>query len=209
MRRRRVSALILPMIVGALLLAGCASGSGTGAGSVTPSASTSVSTTPTPTATPTGSAGGGADPNAPAGQCADSALAVTVTEFDAGAGNISYDVAFTNTATSACVLRGTPGVSVVGDGNGTELGKPARQDSAAEPEDVNIAPGAAAHAVLRAVNIGTDGGPLSDCAPVAGDGYRIYSPHSFTAVFVASPGVPACTSDDLWMSIGSVQTQGF
>ncbi|MFZ4895931.1 DUF4232 domain-containing protein [Plantibacter sp. Mn2098] len=209
MRRRLLPALILPTVVGMLLLSGCADSGDSGGGatataSASPSPSSSVSASPSPSGT-----AGQVDPNAPAGQCADASIGVSVTEFDAGAGNISFDVAFTNTGSTSCVLRGTPGVSVVGDGNGTQLGKPARQNTAADPEEVQLAPGKLAHSVLTAVNIGTDGGPLDGCAPVAGDGYRVYPPHSFTAVFVASAGVPACSTDVVWMTVGSVQSEGF
>jgi hypothetical protein len=61
-------------------------------------------------------------------------------------------------------------------------------------------------AALRVVNIGTDGGPIGEaCAATTGDGYRIYAPHSFAAMFVAAAGVPACSSSVSWMTIGAVR----
>lgn len=182
----------------ALALTGCG-----GASAPSPSASTG-SAAPSQSASPTASAE--VDPNAPDGQCADSVIQVTVSGSDAGAGSIASNVVFTNTDQDACVLRGAPGVSVVGDGNGTQLGAPAAQQEDASPTDVTLPAGGSASAILTSANIGSDGGPLEDCDAVVGDGYRIFPPHSFTAVFVASAGVPACSNASVvWMTVGPVQ----
>ncbi|HXH34598.1 MAG TPA: DUF4232 domain-containing protein [Plantibacter sp.] len=194
---RRTLLAITPLAV-VLLLAGCA---GSPTASPTP---TSTSAAPSPTSSPT--ATGAVDPNAPEGQCADSVIQVTVSGSEGGAGSISSNVVFTNTGQESCVLRGAPGVSVVGDGNGTQLGAAAVQQEDAAPVDVTLAAGGSASAILTSVNIGTDGGPLDNCEPVAGDGYRVFPPHSFTAVFVASAAVPACSNAAVtWMTIGPVQ----
>lgn len=170
------------------------SGAPTGTGTGTPN------TGPTPTSS------GQVDPNAPEGQCADSALAVTVTPSEGGAaaGSVFFDVAFTNTGGASCNLRGAPGVSVVGDANGTQLGNPATQ-SADTVTTVALAPGQTVSAPLQQVNIGTDGGPLAgNCTIVTGDGYRVYPPHSFAAYFVPFPGITACSNAVDWMTVGAV-----
>jgi hypothetical protein len=189
-----------------LLLAGCASpGTPSPTGSSAPASTAPVASPPVaapssnsaPTAPPI-------DPDAPAGQCANDSLAVSVVESDAGMGSIYYQVNFTNTGTTDCELRGFPGVSVVGDGNGTQLGAPAdQQTDGPAPETYTIAPGDTIGALLQAVNIAIGGGPLDDaCQVVTGDGWRIYPPHSFDAVFVAAPGVPACANTEtVWLSI--------
>ncbi|AZH84189.1 DUF4232 domain-containing protein [Plantibacter sp. PA-3-X8] len=194
---RRSLLTITPLAV-VLLLAGCA-------GSPAPSPSAiATSAAPSPTSSPTSTAA--VDPNAPAGQCADSVLQVTVSGADAGAGSIFSNVVFTNTGRESCVLRGAPGVSVVGDGDGTQLGAAAVQQEDAAPADVTLPAGGSASATLTSVNIGSDGGPLDDCEAVTGDGYRVYPPHSFTAVFVASSAVPACSNTAVaWMTIGPVR----
>ncbi|WP_210480529.1 DUF4232 domain-containing protein [Naasia sp. SYSU D00948] len=199
MRGSRGAAAVLGL-AGALLLAGCAAGGG---GTPTTSPTTSPTSPPTsaPPSTPTPSP----TETGPADQCPDDALQITVGEGDPGAGNIGYDITFTNTGSAPCTLRGFPGVSVVGDGNGTQLGQPADRTDA-RVEDVRIAPGGTAVAPLQAVDIGSDGGPLGDeCPTTTGDGWRIYPPHSFRAFFVESPGIAACTGSRPWLTVGPVR----
>lgn len=114
-------------------------------------------------------------------------------------------IVFTNTGPTACVLRGAPGVSVVGRGDGTQLGEAADRAADQNPPAVTLAAGGGtASAPLQSVNIGTDGGPLGTaCAVEAGDGYRVYPPHSYVAVFVPAT-VDACTSGTAWMTVGPV-----
>jgi len=183
--------------VALVLLTGCASGGGE---PTSPTATASASTSPTPTQTPQP-----IDPNAPAGQCADDALEVAVQPSPEGgsAGHTNSIVVFTNTGSAACELRGAPGVSVV-DADGTQIGEPADQQEGEAPPTITLQPGGTAVAALSSVNIGSDGGPLgSACPTVTAAGYRIYPPHSFTAVDVTA-AVPACDSDVVWMTIGAV-----
>ena len=195
--------LALPVLAIALL-AGCSAQSEPPAGtpaptSAAPTVPPAESPAPSPTAAPQ------VDPNAPAGQCADANLTVTVVpdEGGAGAGSSVSSVVFTNTG-DACVLEGAPGVSVVGGGNGTQIGVPAEQSGA--PVAVAIPAGGSAHATLSSINIGSGGGPLgADCAVTTGDGYRVYPPHSFEAFFVPLAGVAACSSDSVFLQIGVVE----
>lgn len=190
------SALTTTAIV--LLLAGCAGG----ASPTSPPPTTSAPATPTttPTTTPTHSV----DPNAPAGQCADDALEVSVEYVDAGAGSISYHVVFTNGGSASCELRGAPGVSIV-DASGNELGEPADQVDDDSPSTLTLEPGSSVAAPLQVTNIAPDGGPLDNCPVVEGTGYRVYPPHSFTGFIVASADpVPACDSATVFMNVGPV-----
>lgn len=196
---RKYSALLLA-IPAVLLFAACA-----GSPAPTPSPTPSPSASPTATATPTPTATGQVDPNAPDGQCSDDVLSVSLGASDGGAGSETANIIFTNTGSDDCVLKGAPGVSVVGDGNGTELGAPADQIDDSDPVAVTLAPGGTAVASLQSVNIGTDGGPMAgNCDVAQGDGYRVFPPHSFYAVFVASAGVPACTNGSVWMHVQPV-----
>lgn len=175
-----------------LLLAGCAS---------TPPTPTQTSTPTTPAASPTASV----DPNAPAGQCKDDDLQVTITEGDPGVGLIVSSIEFTNTGAASCELRGAPGVSVVTTG-GTELGAPAHQEEPTDPPTVTVAAGGTVTATLTAVNIVPDGGPLAEACTVAiGDGYRVYPPHSFTPIVVPMKDTPACEGDTVWLTVTNVQ----
>lgn len=180
-----------------LVLTGCAPG-GAPTSSPTPTPTASPTRTPTPTPTPT-------DPNAPAGQCADSALEVTVEPSPEGgsAGHTNSIVVFTNTGSGPCELRGAPGVSVI-DSSGAQIGVPADQVEVDAPPTITLAPGGTAVAALQSVNIGSDGGPLgASCPTVSAAAYRVYPPHSFTAFDVAADA-PACDSDVVWMTIGAV-----
>lgn len=182
-----------------LLLTGCTGGT---APSTPPATTPAASPTTTPTATGTS---GPVDPNAPAGQCADDALRVTISAPDSGAGSSYYELSFTNTGSDACELRGAPGVSVV-DASGAQLGEAADQINDDAPPTLTVEPGASVTATLQATNIEPDGGPLENCPVVQGTAYLVYPPHSFTGVLVetGSP-VPACESDTVFLHVEPVQ----
>jgi len=214
---RRISrTLAIPTLVVAALvfgLAGC-SASPTPAPTVTvtaPTASGSSSPAPSAPATtsPTPPEADPSDPDAPAGQCADSAIGTKVLDSDSGAGSRYYQLVFTNTGSTDCELRGYPGVSVVGGGNGTQLGKAAERVEGMAIATYTLKPGDSIGASIQMVNIGTDGGPLDTaCDVAAGDGWRIYPPHSFAAVFIESPGLPACLSPDVsWLRVGALSAE--
>lgn len=177
---------------------------------------TATSATPQPSAsasvpTPAASSGSGSaapadpDPNAPAGQCANADLGVSIAIADGGggAGSEYYNILFTNTGGSSCALRGTPGVSVVGDENGTQLGKPADRIETGV-QTIRLGVGESVAAPLKVVNIGTDGGPLEGCTVQKGDGYRVYPPHSKQSIFVKDPSAVACVRGPSFMTVSPV-----
>lgn len=161
--------------------------------------------------TPAASSGSGSaapadpDPNAPAGQCANADLGVSIAIADGGggAGSEYYNILFTNTGGSSCALRGTPGVSVVGDENGTQLGKPADRIETGV-QTIRLGVGESVAAPLKVVNIGTDGGPLEGCTVQKGDGYRVYPPHSKQSIFVKDPSAVACVRGPSFMTVSPV-----
>jgi hypothetical protein len=191
------------VLAAALLMTGCAGGGATPTDSPAP-----TTASPTPTATPTPTPSGSVDPNAPAGQCADSALRVTIEDLGGAAGSIGYDLVFENTGSESCELRGAPGVSVVNDA-GVQLGEAAERQGDENPPTLTLEPGGSVVAQLVAVNIGTDGGPLADSCPVVeGTAYLVYPPHSFTAVEVTTGApVPACESSTPFLTVGPVQAR--
>jgi hypothetical protein len=161
-------------------------------------ASTTRTATPQPTATRTA-----ADPGRPANQCTDLGVSVITAPGGGGAGSEEYQVLFTNTGGTPCALRGTPGVSVVGGGDGTQLGKPAARNQAAV-RTLTLQAGDTVMAPLSVVNIGTNGGPLDGCTVRKGDGYRVYPPHSTRAFFVQDSSAVACSPGPSFMSVGPV-----
>jgi hypothetical protein len=153
------------------------------------------------------------DPNAPADQCANADLAVSLSEDENGNGlsHRGFFVAFRNTGTTRCKLRGAPGVSLVGGGNGTQLGAAAERTEMTSPPTVEIAPDGYAVAVLDSEDMDTHGGVFADghggnpkCKVTKADGYRIYPPHSYQAIFVKQTGLYSCTTQVHWQSIGEV-----
>ena len=187
----------------ALALTSCAGGG------TTPTTPPATSTAPTQTAAPTApatpTAPASVDPNAPAGQCADTALKVDVQYVDSSAGHLDYNVVFTNTGSTSCELRGAPGVSVI-DASGVEIGEAATRVGDDNPQTLTLEPGASVAAPLAAVNIDPDGGPLDDCPVVQGAAWLVYPPHSFTAVRVSTgQPVPACESTADFLTVSAVQ----
>lgn len=211
MRIRTAFAVALPgVVMSVVLLAGCAllaPASPTSTPTIAATTSPSSSPSPSPSTPAPASPGATTDPNAPANQCTNTDLTVTVAP-DAGggaAGSLYSTIVFTNTGSTSCALRGVPGVSVVGNGDQTQLGAAAESTAVGVPPTVTLLPGGKAKAPLQATNIASGGGPLGDsCAVHSGDGYRIYPPHSFDAIFVSAPKVPACTTAVVWLHVGAV-----
>ncbi|MGN6446376.1 DUF4232 domain-containing protein [Amnibacterium sp.] len=144
-----------------------------------------------------------ADPGRPANQCTDIGVSVVTASGGGAAGSEFFDVLFTNTGGTPCALRGTPGVSVVGDGDGTQLGEPATRVQTGV-STLTLAVGQTVAAPLQVVNIGTNGGPLQGCTVKRGDGYRVYPPHSTRAYFVQDSSAVACVSGPAFMTVRPV-----
>ena len=213
----------------AALLAGCTSAQ-TNAPTASPATSTpssaasapavsATSTTPasaaasaTPTAETTKASAARTDPAAPKGQCKDSVLKLDLRENGGGLGSRQDLIVFRNTGPTSCTLAGAPGVSVVGDGDGTQFGKPAGRISGSgsgSAKAATLQPGESVTAELtrlyvdgKTTTFRTDNG-LVACKPKHGDGYRVYPPHSYKAVFVKHD-VWACTTALVWMHIAPV-----
>ncbi|NQX11050.1 DUF4232 domain-containing protein [Microbacteriaceae bacterium VKM Ac-2855] len=177
---------IRPLVTAAALLialAGCASSGGaTPAPTVTETTTVTASptSTPTPTRTPV------AD-----GTCTVDQLTLT-NQHDGEASGMSqyyFDIVFTNTSSTECTLEGYPGVSFVGDGNGTQIGDPAGEDPSVAVTTVTLAAGGGT--AVSHVH-GTQPGAY-DCTETQADGIRVYPPHSYESAYVADP-LPACAT---------------
>jgi hypothetical protein len=173
----------------ALLVAGCAT-----SGSAPTTGSASASTSPSSSPRPTGTATSTATPID--GQCDTAKLTGTIGKGGGGAaGSVEVTLILTNNGSADCSLQGWPGVSFVGDGNGTQLGKPADFDRSTPHPTVVLKPGGTAQAPLRitqALNY-----PEADCQPKPADGFRVYPPGSTESLFVKDADVTACTSDSI------------
>jgi len=81
---------------------------------------------------------------------------MTLGRPDPAAGNVHYDLAFTNKGPGSCTLRGFPGVSVR-RGDGAQIGTPATHEGGAHGA-VRLGAGQTAHATLHTLNRGVRGG---------------------------------------------------
>lgn len=98
----------------------------------------------------------------------------------------------TNRGTTSCRLHGYPGVSLVGHGNGTQLGRAAQRDTSVSPSSVTVPAGGSTPFVVRLVQAANY--PSADCSPVRADGFRVYPPGSTQALFLPSANVTGCAS---------------
>jgi hypothetical protein len=212
MQRRAGSPLLVAVgIVAVGLLAGCSSG-----GTTTPSATTTETVTATPSSaassgpsgsasTPspsdgatggsTGESSGGSSGGSAAGSsaCATSSLAGSIEAGSGGAAGSTYvHLVLRNTGSSTCTLQGWPGVSFVGDTNGTQIGNAATLDRAAPHPTVTLASGEEAVAPLEVTN--SENYPESTCDPTSPDGFRVYPPGSKQSLFIAYTEFAACRS---------------
>lgn len=170
-----------------------------GTASAAPSDSTDPSSAPSATgstsgggSTGGGAAGGGTAASAGA-RCAASSLTGSVESGSGGAaGSVYVHLALRNTGTTTCTLQGWPGVSFVGDTNGTQIGNAASEDRASAHPTVTLTPGATAVAPLRITQ--TANYPAGKCDPTSPDGLRVYPPGSRESLFVPYTDSAACRS---------------
>ncbi|MDP4332409.1 DUF4232 domain-containing protein [Curtobacterium sp. A7_M15] len=191
-----------------VVLAGCSSTStptptatrtvtATASSAATPPASASSSSAPSASATDnaggdTGTGAGGRAPDENASRCTTDHLKGVFAGQDAGASNVDEELQLTNTGTTDCTLQGWPGVSLVGNNNGTQIGQPAEFDRSTAHEVVSLKPGTTAVAHFHYVQ--ADAFDQATCKPATGDGFRVYPPGSTTSLFIAATGVKGCSA---------------
>ncbi|WP_227488341.1 DUF4232 domain-containing protein [Brachybacterium subflavum] len=152
--------------------------------------------------TASGKADGGGS-NDQVSDCTASHLKISVDQGDPAAGSVMFTISFTNTGDDPCRIGGYPGVSAVGGGDGTQLGKAAQRGQAGKA--AVLIPNGHAEASLKAVDVGDGGGPLGDeCEATDADGWRIYAPGSKKAQYVAQDGLHACAGDVDWLTVDGV-----
>ncbi|WP_412161680.1 DUF4232 domain-containing protein [Curtobacterium flaccumfaciens] len=121
----------------------------------------------------------------------------------AGAGHNRVALVLTNHSSRTCTLQGWPGVSYVGNGNGTQLGAPAKLDRSTPHAAVTVKPGAGAQAPLDLAS--TNSFPSSECKLVTADGLRVYPPGSTQSLFIRHAGdEQACSlTQHVQMTVGA------
>jgi hypothetical protein len=164
--------------------------------STSPAPSTSLA----PVSTPSASSG-----SLRSTRCTSGHLAASLSPGDGGAaGSRLPYIVFTNTGTASCTLQGWPGVSFVGNGDGTQLGAAAELDRSSARATVTLAPGASAHAPLRIVV--AENYPAQTCQPTVANGLRIYPPGETHSLFIATAEYTACLDSSVQlMSVQAIQ----
>jgi hypothetical protein len=187
----RFSFVSLVAIGGVLLFAGCAGSAPASNGTVTASPSPSPSASVSPSSSSNPGAGGTT-------RCITSNLTGSIVENAGGgaAGSNYVNVVLTNNGTAACTLQGWPGVSFVGDNNGTQLGAAANFNRQSPHATVTLAAGGGtATAQLQIVD--AQNYSASACNPVTADGFRVYPPGETASLFIPDNQVTACTSSSV------------
>jgi len=222
----RTSRLLLPLTVAAALaltVSACSSGDPEAPPTATETVTATATPTPTPSSPPTsfptatpgpdGASGGGGDlgdgaAGAADDRCRASELSGSIDDGGGGAaGTVGVAIVLTNTGDRTCELQGWPGVSFVGDGNGTQVGAAATLDRSSAHDTVSFAPGGEAQAVVQMTQAANY--DPAECEPRAVDGFRVYPPGSVEALFVPAGGdlFTACANPDVQqLSVGAVQT---
>lgn len=196
-------------------LAACSSTAGDGGGDTTSdvprsiitetaSASTSSPASKAPPATVTetisDNPGDSSSPEAPTApvaspeNCHTGDLTVGISDQQGAAGSIIMDLIFTNVSDTNCELYGFPGASLVGTGDGSQLGAAAIREEMA-PALVDLQPGETATAGLRITR--AENYDAENCGLVPADGLRIYPPGNTAADFVKLEGVSGCVSQSV------------
>ncbi|MEU6661903.1 DUF4232 domain-containing protein [Streptomyces sp. NPDC046821] len=109
--------------------------------------------------------------------CAAGDLYASMGAKDFGAGQLYWPVKFTNTSTTACALRGYPGVSVLNTAH-QQIGAAAAR-SGQTYNTVTIQPAHTATAVIHTTN-----GPIGGACRTTGTYVRVYPPASTHAMLV-------------------------
>ncbi|MFF2330046.1 MULTISPECIES: DUF4232 domain-containing protein [unclassified Streptomyces] len=173
-------------------LAGCndgASPSAVSAGSSRPAPDSTAPDAPVAPGEP--APGGAATPRASAatsapatgsgpGRCTTEALAMSLRQGDAGAGQIHYRLTLVNKSSGSCTLTGFPGVSLIRR-DGSVIGEPADREGAAGRVTV-IGAGGSAEVTLHTLNRGIKGSGCWDRP----DYLRVYPPGSRRALTLST-----------------------
>jgi uncharacterized protein DUF4232 len=186
----RMHTLRLLAVTAALaVIAGCGgSPSNTSAGATSPPASAHSHAAQQHTAS---SSSATPSPSGPA-RCTTKDLRVALMGGEGAAGSTYYELTLTNTSGQACRTGGFGGVSLVGDGSGTQIGAPADRTESGKVRAITLQPDGQATATLRVTN--AENYSPSKCDPAPAEGFRVYPPNETRAAYVAQ-GSTGCRND--------------
>lgn len=195
---------MLTLVATTAVLAGCTPGTSSGGSTTNAAGGTTTAASSAPAGQSTSSKPSAATSavtttSAPAAATSTGVGACLVAQLTAtlgagaggGAGHMYPFLVLTNKGTTACTVRGYPGVSFVGNGSGTQLGAAATREAAGITiTTLTLAPGQSAHSQLS-ITVAGNYDPAT-CKPKAADGLRVYPPAETHSLFVASTTYTAC-----------------
>ena len=176
----------------AAVLAGCSSPTVAPPPVTTAAPATQQPSAAAPTPAPAPPAASPAPGSGGVPRCTTAELRGSLGAGDAGAGSVFRPLLLTNTGTRTCELVGFPGVSYVAGDDGHQVGPAAEMDGPRSAQ-VNLAPGKAASAQLRLVNVRNF--DETACRPVAVRGVRVYPPGDTASLFVPFDGGEGCSTN--------------
>ncbi|CAN5473768.1 hypothetical protein BH10ACT10_BH10ACT10_03250 [soil metagenome] len=116
------------------------------------------------------------------GRCTVDDLEVRLSPGEGASGSTYFSVRLTNTTGRTCRTGGFGGVSLVGGGDGRQIGAPADRVEKSRLRVVTLKPGASAEAKLQLTEAGNY--PAAKCRPVLAQGFRVYPPNETRSAFV-------------------------
>ncbi|WP_257158462.1 DUF4232 domain-containing protein [Corynebacterium cystitidis] len=136
------------------------------------------------------------------GACITENLEVVLANEKGAAGSRIFEVEFTNTGRK-CDMIGFPGVSIVGDGVGRQIGAPANREPVGT-DYVTLNKGDSATATVTVSQAGAY--DETTCSPTEADGLRVFPPANTNSVYVPIPGLTGCDNPDVSiLSVGPVR----
>lgn len=114
---------------------------------------------------------------------------------DSAAGSSYYTLVLRNTGDQPCQTGGYGGVSLVGHGNGTQIGAAARRTEQQKAHTLVLQPGQRTDATLQVSSV--DNYASGQCHPTPADGLRIYPPNNTQAFFVKASDLAGCANPHL------------
>lgn len=126
----------------------------------------------------------GAAPTGPTAlpRCTNADLDASFVVTGGAAGSVYGRMRLTNESDHACVTGGFGGISYVGDGDGTQIGRSAVRERAAQARSYVVRPGQRLVSTVRMSN--ADNYPASTCRRARVDGFRVYVPNATRSQFV-------------------------
>jgi Protein of unknown function (DUF4232) len=161
---------------------------------VSPSAAASSLPAGTPMASASVTASAPGATMATGGECKAGQLKASIVTQPGGgaAGSVYRNVVLTNTGSTACTLRGYPGLSYV-DAAGKQVGAPAKRNPDATMTAVTVAPSGTAVAQVQQTNAQNYG---DQCKLTNVAGVRVYPPND-TASLIAPQATVGCANEKI------------